>query len=225
MSKLRQFIDKQVEIEITGKNTCSGKVIDTGLDLIVLYSNQQYYYIPLVHIQRMVECEVMGEGDEEGSNLNEDPLHQYEDGGLSFRKVLHHVKGQFVEIYVTGNKSIHGYLTSVMNDYFVFYSPVYKAMFISMNHLKWLIPYRPDHTPYTLNHQLMPLQPISISLTRSFEDLCKRLEGNLVVFDFGDNPDKIGLLSKIDNQMIELINANGVKVYWNLQHLKVVNVP
>jgi hypothetical protein len=224
MSYLDQFINKQVEVEISGHHKILiGKIIDLGLDLMVLLHEQRFYYIPLVHVQNLKEYSKFKEVDE-AVNLPEESI-DYQTENLSYRKILNHAKGRFVEIYVTGNKSVHGYLTSIMNDYFVFYSPVYKAMFISMNHLKWLIPYRPDHTPYSLSNQSLPLNPVNISLSRTFEDQCKKLVGNLVIFDLGDNPNKIGFLQQADNQIMELLNANGDKVCWNLHHLKTVYIP
>ena len=76
---------------------------------------------------------------------------------ISYRKILMTAKGMFVKVYVTENKSIHGYISSIMNDYFIFYSPAYKAMFVSMDHLKYLIPYPPITTPYSLDN--LPLNP------------------------------------------------------------------
>ncbi|MGZ9583889.1 DUF2642 domain-containing protein [Paenibacillus marinisediminis] len=223
MSSLSQYMNTQVEVEISGKHIRKGVLIDVGLDMMVLFHEQQFFYIPLVHVQRFKAVTPTGE---EGAGMvpSERPI-DYGSDSLSFRKILNYAKGQFVEIAVTGDKPIHGYLTSIMNDYFVFYSPVYKAVFVSMNHLKWLIPYRSDITPYSLSHQSMPFNPVHISLSRTFEELCKRLEGNLVMFDHGDHPDKIGLLNKVNNQAIELINATGDKVSWNLNHLKTVNIP
>jgi hypothetical protein len=125
-----------------------------------------------------------------------------------------------LEIYVTDNKSIHGYLSSVMNDYFAFHSPAYQTIFISLNHVKWVIPYPVNVTPYSLSNQYFPVNPSSMPLSRTFEQQCKRVEGNLVVFDLGDHPNKIGLLQKLDSNMVELIKANGELIYWNLEHLK-----
>jgi hypothetical protein len=223
MSALHQFINKQVEVEISGNDySITGKLVDMGLDLLVLFHEQRFYYIPLVHVQNL---KAISQSDaDEVVNLPEEPI-DYQMSSLSYRRILNHAKGRFVEIYVTGNKSIHGYLTSIMNDYFLFYSPVYKAMFISMNHLKWLIPYRPDLTPYSLSNQFLPANPVNIALSRTFEEQCKKLVGNLVIFDLGDNPNKIGFLQKADNQIMELVNANGDKVCWNLHHLKTVYIP
>jgi hypothetical protein len=221
MSVLRQFIDKEIEVEISGNHIIIGKLIDFGLDLMVLLHEQRFFYIPLVHVQNL---KASSQFNEEVGNLPESPI-DYQSEILSFRKILNHAKGRFVENYVTGDKTIPGYLTSIMNDYFVFYSPVYKAIFVSMNHLKWLIPYSPDLTPYSLSNQSLPVNPISISLSRTFEEQVKKLAGNLVVFDLGDNPDKVGLLQKADNQIIELVNANGEKVCWNTHHIKTVYIP
>jgi hypothetical protein len=218
MSDLHQFIDKQVEVEISGNNMYTGKLIDVGSDLLVLYHEQRFFYIPFIHVQNLKGSQ----SNNDVSNPPEVPI-DYQTDNLSFRKILQHAKGSFVEIYITGNKSIHGYLTSIMNDYFVFYSPIYKAMFVSMNHLKGLVPYSPDLTPYSLSNQ--SVSPIPITLSRTFAEQCKKLEGRLVVFDLGDNPDKIGLLHKANNQIIELVNATGNKQCWNLQHLKTVNTP
>lgn len=223
MRVLHQFVGKQVIVEISGNNDCRGKLIDLGLDLMVLVNEQQfYYYIPLVHVQNV---KLSPESNMETDNPTEETPIDYQPESLSFRKILNNAKGRFVEINVTGNKTIHGYLTSIMNDYFVFYSPVFKAMFVSMNHLKWLIPYRSNLTPYSLSNQSLPLSPINITLSRTFEDQCKKLEGKLVVFDLGDNTQKIGLLQKADHDFIELVNASGDTVCWNLQHLKTVYVP
>ena len=60
-------------------------------------------------------------------------------------------------------------------------------MFISMNHVKWLIPYPPNTTPYSLNNQNLPLKPVSTPLARSFEEQLKKLENQLVIIDGGDN--------------------------------------
>jgi len=223
MSVLQPFMNKQVEVEVSGKNVIMGTLLDMGLDLIVLLNEQQYSYIPLVHVQN-VKAITQPRVETTSTPPGEQPI-DYQSGNLTYRKILTNAKGRFVEIYVTGNKTIHGYLTSIMNDYFVFYSPVYKAMFVSMNHLKWLIPYQSELTPYTLDNQSLPLKPVNIALSRSFEEQCKKLKGHLVVFDLGDNPDKIGLLQKVENQLIELVTASGKTVVWGIDHLKTVYLP
>lgn len=130
-----------------------------------------------------------------------------------------------MEVYVIGNKSIHGYITNVLNDYFTFYSPVYKTMLISMNHLKWLTPYQKNITPYTLGNDALPVQPTPLPLQRSLEGQLKKMEGHLVIFDLGDHPMKIGLLKEVKNNIIHLVTASGESVYWKVIHLKTVHFP
>lgn len=224
MYKFKSLIGEEVKVEISGKTTFTGILIDMGLDVLVLYNGTKYLYIPLIHMQSI--------NDKKGSG-NEEPIEkpngswpfQSENESISYRKVLTNAKGQFVEIFITGNKSIHGYITSVLNDYIVFYSPVFKTMFISMQHLKWLSPYTSNRTPFTLNKSLLPVMPSNIPLVRNFEEQIKKYEGQLLVFDMGDHPEKIGLLSNISGNIVELITADGRTIFWKLSHLKSIHTP
>lgn len=49
--------------------------------------------------------------------------------------------------------------------------------------------------------------------------------GKLVVFDLGDQEGEIGFQAALENNVIEMINANGEKRYWNLRHLKSIHLP
>ncbi|BCJ88327.1 DUF2642 domain-containing protein [Effusibacillus dendaii] len=222
MEYFKDFVGQFVNVEISGGKCFRGNFIDFGLDIVVIYNEKQFLYIPLVHIQNLT---LSSANESDIVSPPEAPIDNQAEN-ISYRKILNNAKGRFLEIYVTGNKAIHGYLTSVMNDYFVFHSIVYKSIFVSLNHLKWLIPYHPDVTPYSLNRQSIPFNPPPTTLSRTFKEQCTKLQGNMVVFDLGDNPNKIGLLQTVNNNnnMLELITANGAKVYWNLQHLKTVNI-
>ncbi|MCM3765522.1 DUF2642 domain-containing protein [Neobacillus niacini] len=217
-----ELIGKKIEVEISGGNFHRGILVDSGLDIIVLFDGKSnfFYYIPFVHVQRLKES--VSEEEDTYTQPSEKPI---ESETISFRKALTAAKGLFVQIYVTGNKTIHGYLTSIMNDYFVFHSPVYKTMFISMNHVKWLIPYKPNTTPYSLSNENLPLMPKSTPLSRSFNEQLKKLENKLVIIDGGNNPEKIGLLQQIRNNKITLITAEGENVFWNLEHIKTIQQP
>lgn len=221
MSDLRPLLGKQVKLEISGNNVRKGTLVDLGLDILVLYEydNRRFYYVPLEHVQHLRE---LSYPDETVATPSELPLDLTD---ISVRKTLNQAKGHFTEIYVTGNKTIHGYLTSIMNDYFVFHSPVFKTMFISLAHLKYLTPYYLHETPYTLSSQSFPVNPVQIPLSRTFEEQCKRLEGKLVVFDQGDDTNKIGLLENAKDNRVELISAKGERMYWNLKHLKTIHLP
>lgn len=221
MDQLKTLLGKQVRVEVSGGTIVQGVLVDVGADIVVIYTGKEYLYIPHLHIHH-IKLHI-DPANQISSPFPEIPLQ--EETNISYRKTLVNAKGRFVEIYVIGNKTIHGYITSVLNDYFVFYSPVYKTMFISLQHLKWLIPYQKSITPYTLGNDLLPVQPTTLALQRSLEEQLKKTEGQLVIFDIGDHPMKIGLLKQVQNNMVELVTANGESVYWKIHHLKMVHFP
>jgi hypothetical protein len=216
------LIGKYIELEISGGIFQKGTLVDSGLDIIVLYDgkNQHFLYIPFTHVQRLKETSF----DEDNYYFQPPAEKPIETDVISFRKALTIAKGLFVQVYVTGNISFHGYLTSIMNDYFVFHSPLYKAMFISMNHVKWIIPYPSNTTPYSLDKQKFQLSSPLSSLARSFEEQLKKVENQLVILDGGDHSEKIGLLQKVQDNKAILITAEGEKVYRNLEHIKTIQL-
>ncbi|MGG1677040.1 DUF2642 domain-containing protein [Neobacillus sp. NRS-1170] len=218
------LIGKNIEVEISGGNFHKGTLLDSGLDMIVLYDNKNhsFLYIPFIHVQRLKETMLNEDEEDTYQPPSEKPI---EMDVISFRKALNFAKGLFVQVYITGNKSIHGYLTSIMNDYFVFHSPVYKKMFISMNHVKWLIPYPPNTTPYSLTSENLQQMSKATPLARSLNEQLKKFENQLVIIDGGEHTEKIGLLQKIRNNKITLITADGERVYRNLEHIKTIQLP
>lgn len=190
---------------------------DSGSDIIVIYNGKDYMYIPIIHLKNVqvaIPETVESQGDSPSITVDKE---------LSFRKVLTTAKGLFVEIYIAGKQSVHGYITSVMNNYFVFYSPIYKTMYITLNHLKWLIPYPNHQRPYGLDHQTFPVQPSNLPLARTFEMQVERLTGELVVFNMGEDKGVIGKINRIEDNIVDLQIARDYAVYLNLHHIKSVN--
>ena len=219
MTIIQQLVGEQVTVWLSGKTIFHGILTDMGSDIIVLFNGEQYIYIPLMHVHSINKNKEPEDyvTQPTGSSIVE------EMDSISYRKTLTYAKGTFVEIYVTGNLTFHGYITNVLNDYFVFYSPIFKQMFISLSHLKWLSPYHKHIAPYNLSQEKFPVNPSNIPILRSLEDQLKREIGKLVVFDGGSNPLKIGLLSNIEQNLIEIIVANGDALYLNLDHIKSIH--
>lgn len=220
MSIFNKLIGETVELSISGKKNITGILIDIGSDIIVIYDGKQYLYVSKMHIHRLNSTdyeteiekpEILPIGSEEES--------------YSLRKVLMNAKGLFSEVFITSNQSIHGYITNIMNDYFIFYSPVYKIMLVPMQHLKWLIPYHVNERPYTLSDEELPLVPFQMSLARTFSEQCKKYEDKLVIFDLGIDPNKIGKLVKMDNSQIQLTIGRNETVFINIQHIKTLHLP
>ncbi len=225
MYAFKKLIGEEVKVEISGNTTFSGILIDIGLDVLVIYNGSRYLYIPLIHMHNIKDKKGEFAAEEATEKPHGTMPFQTENEVISYRKILLNAKGQFVEIFITGNKSLHGYITNVLNDYFVFYSPVFKTTFISMQHLKWLTPYTTDLTPYTLSTALLPVMPSTRPLSRTFEEQIKKFVGQLLVFDMGDHANKVGLLSDIADNFVELVNAEGHSAYWKISHLKTANTP
>jgi hypothetical protein len=221
MSDLTALLGKQVHVKLSGNNAFNGILTDLGQDILVLFNGQQFFYIPWLHVHRI---QLNSNLEEQVENPSQPSLAE-EMESISYRKILTNAKGSFAEIYVTGNLSFHGYITNVLSDYFVFYSPVFKMMYISLHHLKWLTPYNQNITPYTLSNESLPVSPANSPLLRSLEDQMKKVEGKLVVFDGGGDPLKIGLLKKVENNLAQLAIASGEMVYLRLGHIKSVHLP
>jgi hypothetical protein len=221
--KLKDHVGNYIKLELSGNKPISGILIDIGSDLWVIYNGYDYLYIPTVHIQNwkfpkkeeIDEIITLSDDQSPIFNPNEE---------ISLRKTLTAAKGIFTEIFVTSKQAIHGYIISIMNNYFVFYSPIYKTMFISLNHLKWLIPYTNNQRPYGLSNANLPVNPSNITFARSFEVQIEKLIGSLIVFNIGENENGMGKVMGIKNNFVELLTAKGDPVYLNLQHIKTVHM-
>lgn len=217
---LAKYIGEKITLDISGGKILQGILIEIGSDILVFFNGKDYLYIPLMHIQNISMAD-----ESETDNISspvEAPQIDYEQE-ISLRKILTSAKGMFVEIYVTSNQPLHGYITSIMNNYFVFYSPVYKTMLISLNHLKWLIPYTYNRSPYSLANKDLPLKPVPFPLARSFDIQMEKHIGELVIFNIGNTPHVIGKLNAVQNNLIELITSREEFIYLNLSHIKTVH--
>ncbi|PLS09464.1 DUF2642 domain-containing protein [Neobacillus cucumis] len=220
--KMKENIGKYIKLEISGKKYIYGLLVDVGSDLWVIFNGNDYLYIPTIHIQNwqfLKQYEI----DEITFNDEPTPIYNHNEE-ISLRKTLTAAKGIFTEIYVTSNQALHGYIISIMNNYFVFYSPIYKTMFISLNHLKWLIPYTNNQRPYGLSNASLPVSPSSLTFARSFEVQIEKLIGELIVFNIGENENVIGKIQSIKNNFVELIGAKEDPIYINFQHIKTIHM-
>ncbi|OPH57580.1 hypothetical protein BC351_03390 [Paenibacillus ferrarius] len=221
METLNTMIDKQVELTFSGgQKPIRGVLLEVSSDLIVIYDELNFYYIPTIHLQYV--------------RLNPnpskfiDPPTEYpfdlESSAISYRKMLMSAKGVFVEVYITGNQSVHGYLTHIMNDYFAFHSPIFHTIFISMRHVKYVVPYHPNTTPYAMKLEHFLVQPAQVTFSRTFEQQLKKLENMFVVFDLGENPNKIGVLSPSEHPFLEVHTATGKSIIHS-EHVKTIHLP
>ncbi|MFF2878833.1 DUF2642 domain-containing protein [Gottfriedia sp. NPDC057991] len=221
MSILTNLMGKQVYITLAGDKSFEGILTEAGQNILVIYNGQDYYYIPLIHVHKI---RISNMTKEKIANPIEDSIVKEMDV-ISYRKILTNIKRNFVEINVIGNLTFHGYILRVVSDYLVFYSPVFKTMYISLAHIKWLKPYGQIRIPYNLTKESFPDNPIYGSVSLSLESQLKNVEGKIIVIDGGTDTFKIGLLNKVDNNLIELVQASGEITYIRLTHIKSVHFP
>ena len=223
MNKIIQSLVKQVvQIEVSGKRIITGTVIDLGSDMIVLFNGIDFVYIPLNHIQNF---NVDFDNENEIEEPREFPSITTEEDKekLSFGEALTQAKGKYVEIYVTGGQSLHGCITNIKNNYFVFQSPIYKTMYITIDHLKWVIPYPKKEKPYGLDNHSVSTQPRGELLPSTFEVQVENLTNEIVVFNIGGNKSHIGKINKVVDQIVEIQTARKNSNYLNLDHIKTLH--
>ncbi|WFA83137.1 DUF2642 domain-containing protein [Paenibacillus amylolyticus] len=220
MELLTHWLGKSVELELSGcKLPIQGEIIDVGQDLIVVYGNQRFVYIPLHHVQSMH----VGTADD-SSMIVPTPDPEMDHTNISYRKMLMNARGRFSEISI-GGKTLHGYITNIMNDYFMFYSPLYHSIYVSINHLKYIIPSPVNSTPYSLSKQHFPMQPSSMSLSRTLDQQLHKMIGELVVLNLGCKPYRAGLLKSADSHLLALVEADGTSLIMHTDHIQTIHLP
>ncbi|MET0960988.1 MAG: DUF2642 domain-containing protein, partial [Psychrobacillus psychrotolerans] len=203
MNKIIQSLLKEyVQIEVSGKKVLKGILIDVGTDIIVIFNGTDYMYIPIDHIHSYCILK-----NNELDTLAPTESSSIKTGGnnheLSLRVTLHQAQGKSTEIYLIDDQPLHGYITQIMDDYFAFYSPIYKTMYISTKHLKWLIPYPSSECPYGLNKPNS--QPLVTEVSvNTFKNKIEKFVDKLIVFNIGGSKSHIGTIKNVEEQVVEL---------------------
>lgn len=222
MNKIIQSLLKEyVQIEVSGKKVLKGTLIDVGTDIIVIFNGTDYMYIPINHIHSYCTLKkneldtfvpIESSSIKTGGNNHE----------LSLLVTLHQAQGKSTEIYLIDDQPLHGYITQIMDDYFEFYSPIYKTMYISTKHLKWLIPYPTNECPYGLNNP--NAQPLVTEFSvNTFKNEIEKFIDKLIVFNIGGSKSHIGTIKNVEEQVVELEAARAVKDYINIDHIKTIH--
>ncbi|CAM4452792.1 DUF2642 domain-containing protein [Paenibacillus phoenicis] len=224
MPMLTSYIGQHIELTISGRPQLdTGFLVDAGDDIVVIFRQERYYYIPTKHIHHF-RVIPFPEKEHEGT-LYENPLEWAAGESISFRKTLFNARGVFMEVYMTGVHTLSGYLTSVMNDYLVFYSTVFHTVYVPLDHVKLIMPYPANKPPFSLENERLGVKPTGLTLARTFEQQLKKMEGSLAVLDHGEAPDKFGIVQSVDRGLLYLVLADGESVIWNIQHIKSVHLP
>lgn len=223
LNKIIQSLVKEVvRIEVSGKKLLNGTVVDLGTDVVVIFNGTVFVYIPLHHIQSF-EVDKNNEYDIKVPTEFPSIIAEDKNDNLSLRQIITQAKGNYVELYVTGDQPIHGYITTIMDNYFVFDSPVYKRIYISLSHLKWLIPYSKNERPYGLDNNVIPLQLNHKLLASTFKEQVEKFKNEIVIFNIEGHKSHIGKINNVEEQIVEIQSARNRPVYINIDHIKSVH--
>ncbi|MFX3660083.1 MAG: DUF2642 domain-containing protein [Ectobacillus sp.] len=234
MIDYNKHMNDTIQINLSGNMSFTGTLIDKGSHILVIYENNNFIYLPLLHIQQ-IQFDFDNQSLLGGNQRRE--IAQKEEAApdalsaipstsntISLRKVLQNAKGMFLELCIGGEQTLHGYVVSVMNDYFIFYSPVYHIVYIPFYHVKWFVPYKEGQVPYSLEREEFPLRPAMDPLARTFEEQLKRFIGKIIILNLGKKPLQIGRLNAINSNQLELVIARNETIYVNLHHVKSVHL-
>ena len=218
---IQSLLKEYVQIEVSGKKVLKGKLIDVGTDIMVIFNGTDYMYIPIDHIHSYCALK-----NNELDTLAPIESSSIKTGGnnheLTLRVTLHQAQGKSTEIYLIDDQPLHGYITQIMDNYFEFYSPIYKTMYISTKHLKWLIPYPTNECPYGLNNtNSQPL--VTEASVNTFKNKIENYTDKLIVFNIGGSKSHIGTIKNVEEQVVELETARAVKDYINIDHIKTIH--
>lgn len=220
---LSSLIGKQIEIFISSRQQIdTGILVDAGDDILVLYNRGRYYYIPVKHFHQLT---VVPTESENANIVMDNPIDKIEEESISYRKTLLHARGVFVEMYITGRDSLFGYLSSIMNDYLVFYSTAFHTIYVPLEHVKAIVPYPANLKPYSMEQEQFSVKPSGMTLARTFAMQLKKLEGHMVSLDQGQSSNKVGCIKVVEGGTLTLIQAGGEEIIWNISHIKSAHLP
>ncbi|TVY04098.1 DUF2642 domain-containing protein [Cohnella terricola] len=215
------YLNQAVSITVSGiPLPITGRLVDLGPDVLVIFDGTLFLYIPLVQVELLTSCPPHHAIIAAPS---QPPLDAAKN--LSYRKVLWNSKGVFSVIHIAGNQTVHGYVTSIMNDFFVFHSSTFRSLYVSMRHLKILSPYDSRKIPYAIKQNLHPIHSAAPPLARMFDQQLKKFENEFVVLDLGKRPEKVGLLTSVQNNLLELVTADSVHTFTHLDHVQTIHRP
>lgn len=204
-----------IELELSGGKVLRGNVIEKSAEIIVLFDGEQYMYILTDHIQQMQLVDT-------NDDMFQQPTNQViaqPSSELSLANILTQAIGKQLEIYVTGNQSLYGTILEIKTDYIVFYTPIYKTIYISTKHLKWLVPYL---QPFQLYGLASIDVPESLVVANTLRQQIAMMKDQLIIINNGEKWSYIGKLVQVKERMIELRTAKST-VFVNIDHIKTVH--
>ncbi|CAM4336425.1 hypothetical protein [Paenibacillus tarimensis] len=228
------WLQCQIEVQLAGtERTLRGTLAELGTDLAVVQSSGKPYYIPLHQICRMRLKEQAADYCSPVEDTGAGPLFpdllgkaRSEANAVSYRKMLLHAKGMFTEAVLDGSEEILcGYMSSIMNDYLVFYSPVWHTVMVRLDRICYISPFSEGAAPFDLPPEQLPLRPSPLTLARTFEQQLHKMTGRLVAFNLDTGRGATGMLIRAEEKMICLCTVTGRMEWLHASSVSSVHMP
>lgn len=212
-----------VIIELTGGKILNGSLVEYSSEIIVIYDGKAFVYIPIQHIHWM-RTDSYNENNIQPPSDRPSFMNNVSNNNLTLPNILSHAKDIYVEILVTKNYSLHGVISAVFDDYFVFESPIYKTLLIPIKHLKFLIPLINQQPPYTLTEEEFFNYDKSKFQTykTTFSSQINELKGQLVILNLGKDSLQIGKIINVYNNQTVMLNNSQTNIILNIDHIQTV---
>jgi len=210
-----------VTVSLIGDQLFKGIIFDSGSDIIVLFNGENFIYIPVSHIEYIVA----DTPDTEFTEPSASPIIPLDinKSNLTFKSILKEAKGINQEICIINKKYLYGTVLEVMDDYLVFYSPVYKMMYIPIKHIKWIIPYTSNERPYGLSEEEFSSEQAEEEFEANIQQQLAVLLNKLIMLNMGEKTHHIGKVKSINGKMLELITAKEKRTYVNIEHIQTIH--
>lgn len=212
---------KYVTVCLVGDHLFKGVIFDSGSDIIVLFTGENFFYIPFSHIEYIVADTPDTEFSEPSNYPSIFTNRNQKD--LTLASILKQAIGVYQEICIISKKSLYGTVLDVLEDYIVFYSPIYKELYIPIEHIKWLVPSMLNERPYSLSEEEFNWQQVEQDFKGNFIMQLATLVNKLVVINFGEKIHHIGKVKSITNRVLELTIAKDKSMYINLEHVQIIH--
>ena len=96
-------------------------------------------------------------------------------------------------------------------------------MYISLAHIKWLIPYAQSHKLYGSDNDSATTQPNNETFARTFETQVEKYINKIVMLNIGERKSFIGKINNVEEQIVEFQSARTSPIYLNLHHIKTLH--
>ncbi|WP_100330016.1 hypothetical protein [Bacillus xiapuensis] len=219
--RLEEYVGEFILVELTGETELAGLFFELGEDVMVLYKETEFFYIPFFHVKNIKRFTASGAASPSFKLKTAAPFPKQ----LCLEEILETAKGLFVEITVSNGHVFHGCITVVMNDYIVFFSPVFQTILIPIQHIIQLLPYPHTARPYGFKNSSSLTASTDKTFAVTFDGQLNNMTGSFLTCNIGSKDAISGKLLDKEKHCISLLTSRETEIHLNIQHIQSLMCP